>query len=114
MLIAIPKLQDLIADPTRVKDLPAEVVPELRAELARIDSLLLARLIATANSHVRRDESVTEEKLLTAEEAAPILGVKPRWLYRHAKKLSFARRLSRKVLRFEENGLRKWQERQRA
>jgi hypothetical protein len=114
MLIPIPKLQDLIADPSTVKDLPLEAVPVLRGELAKLDTLLLARLLSTVDRQVRREESMIEEKLLTAEQAALILGVTPRWLYGHAKKLPFARRLSPKVLRFSESGLRKWQGRQRA
>ena len=48
------------------------------------------------------------DRMLTAQEAAPLLGVTPRWLYAHAKTLPFARRLSRKALRFSEVGLRRW------
>jgi len=48
------------------------------------------------------------DRLLTPEEAASILGQNVRWLYRHANKLSFTRRISRKNLRFSEAGLRRW------
>jgi predicted DNA-binding transcriptional regulator AlpA len=50
-----------------------------------------------------------EDHLLTPEEAAEKLNVKLCWLYRHAKKLPFTRRLSRKALRFSEAGLLRWQ-----
>ena len=53
-------------------------------------------------------DSNKDDRLLTAEEAAAILGVTPRWLYRHAKGLPFAKRISRKCLRFVESGTRKW------
>lgn len=54
------------------------------------------------------------DRMLTAQEAAPLLGVTPRWLYDHARQLPFARRLSRKCLRFSEAGLLRHRERQRA
>jgi predicted DNA-binding transcriptional regulator AlpA len=49
------------------------------------------------------------DRLLTPTEAAAVLNVTPRWLYRHAKRLPFTRRLSRKALRFSEAGLSRWQ-----
>lgn len=51
------------------------------------------------------------DRLLTAEEAAAVLGVSRRWLYAHAGHLPFARHLSRRALRFSEAGLRRWIER---
>jgi hypothetical protein len=44
------------------------------------------------------------ERLLTPPEAAALLDVTVTWLYRHAGRLPFARRLSRKALRFSEPG----------
>lgn len=52
-----------------------------------------------------------DERLLTVGEAATLLGVAPRWLYRHASGLPFTRRLSPKALRFSESGLHRWLER---
>jgi len=49
-----------------------------------------------------------KDRLLTPKEAAEILGQNTKWLYRHAARLPFARRLSRKSLRFSEKGLRRW------
>jgi predicted DNA-binding transcriptional regulator AlpA len=46
------------------------------------------------------------DRLLDVHDAADLLGVKPRWLYRRAKSLPFAKRLSPGVLRFSEAGLR--------
>ena len=39
-----PELADLVADPSRVANLPLQAVPALRAELAKLDTLLLMRL----------------------------------------------------------------------
>lgn len=44
-LIATPKLAELFADSDKIALLPSETVPALRGELARLDSLLLARLL---------------------------------------------------------------------
>jgi excisionase family DNA binding protein len=53
-------------------------------------------------------QAAENDRSLTVEEAADRLGVSVNWLYRHAKKLPFSERISRKNLRFSEAGLRKW------
>jgi predicted DNA-binding transcriptional regulator AlpA len=58
---------------------------------------------ATGNNH-----QTESEQLLTPEQAAELIGVNSQWLYRHAEKLPFTRRISRKNLRFSEDGLRRW------
>src|SRR5687768_16486041 len=50
-----------------------------------------------------------EDRFLTTEEAAARLNVTLSWLYRHAGNLPSTRKLSRKVLRFSEAGLLRWQ-----
>ena len=44
-----------------------------------------------------------EDQLLTASEAAKLLHVSERWLYKHASKLPYAVRLSETVVRFSRN-----------
>ena len=56
-----------------------------------------------AGSHMQE-----EERLLNAEEAAKILNVSSDWLYRHAKKLPFTRKVGPKMLRFSHKGIVKW------
>jgi hypothetical protein len=58
-------------------------------------------------------EASGAEELLTVHEAAAMLKVTPRWLYRHAAKVPFSRKLSRKVLRFSRPALLRWLARQR-
>ena len=48
------------------------------------------------------------DKLLTPEEAAAVLGMSTKWLYRNAPKLPFTRKLGRKTLRFSQVGLQKY------
>ena len=61
------------------------------------------------NTHVGENDP-----LLTSEEAASYLNVKPRWLYRHANGLPFTKRLSRRKLRFSKAGLLRWRAAKRA
>ena len=49
-----------------------------------------------------------EDRLLDAEEAAKLLCVSEDWLYRHAKKLPFSRKLGPKLLRFSHLGITKY------
>lgn len=107
MHTAIPKLADLVADPCKAATLPQEAIPGLLGELEKLKAALWARLTAPQNGCGPVEPE--KDNLLKAEQAAPILGVTPRWLYRHSRQLPFARHLSRKVLRFSESGLRKWQ-----
>jgi hypothetical protein len=83
------------------------MLPEaLRAELKQ----LMREVLLELNEHNAR--GLEPDRLLTAEEAAAILGQAGhkgvRWMYRHAAKLPFTRRISRKNLRFSESGLRLW------
>jgi predicted DNA-binding transcriptional regulator AlpA len=48
------------------------------------------------------------DRLLSADEAATLLSVSPDWLYRHAKKLPFTRKLGPKMLRFSSHGIHKY------
>lgn len=47
----------------------------------------------------------TADELLTAEQAAERLGVSVDWLYRRTGRLPFARKLSRRVVRYSAAGL---------
>ena len=63
--------------------------------------------LATAQSN-GSNMMTTADTLLTAKETAILMNVTPRWLYRHAAKLPFTRRINRKTLRFSEAGIRRW------
>ena len=104
-------INDFLPNHERLNTLPPEEIPALLAQLAAIQSILAARLVAAPISASAPSSHPPEEsnQLLTAEDAAQMLRVTPRWLYRHANHLPFARRLSRKCLRFSEAGLRRWQ-----
>jgi predicted DNA-binding transcriptional regulator AlpA len=50
------------------------------------------------------------DRLLDPEEAAKLLSVSEDWLYHHAKKLPFTRKLGPRLLRFSYHGMIKWME----
>src|SRR6516165_12571188 len=82
-MVAVPQLADLIADPGNVAIVPLEAVPALRAELAKLDSLLLMRL-SFPQGNRGADRSVDGERLLTVGQAAEMLHTSTDYLYRHA------------------------------
>jgi predicted DNA-binding transcriptional regulator AlpA len=78
----------------------------LLCQISALQTALAVRLMAPA-APARPNEPTGDDRLLTAEEAAKILGVTVRWIYRH-QRLPFIRKLSRKVLRVSEVALRRW------
>ena len=48
------------------------------------------------------------DHLLDANEAAKLLSISPDWLYRHAGRLPFTRKLGPKMLRFSYQGIQKY------
>ena len=79
------------------------------APVAAIYEAILADLVPLCpNGAGKAPGPKATEQLLTAHEAAERLHVTPRWLYRHAPTLPFARRLGAKTLRFDADGVAKW------
>ena len=110
------RAQQLLADLVeQVNDLPPE---EVRRLLVRISAVLVAVAARTDTSTTdgpagSPEESNAADRLLTVAEAAQRLGTTERWLYSNHHRLPFARKLSRKALRFSEKGLERWLERNR-
>jgi predicted DNA-binding transcriptional regulator AlpA len=57
-----------------------------------------------------RDQSDRNDELLTVKQAAELLHMSESWVYRHADRLPFTRRLSPKALRFSKKGLIKYRD----
>jgi predicted DNA-binding transcriptional regulator AlpA len=72
--------------------------------MANIDDVLrqIIREELAALQFTKRD-APEEDQLLTASEAAKLLHVSERWLYKHALTLPYAVRLSETVVRFSRN-----------
>lgn len=110
------ELATLAADPARVDEVQAEALPALIGETEALRARLWARLQAASSPAVAASPARPTDqpdRMLTAEEAAELLGVSKRWIYRKAEELPFTRRLSENTLRFSERGLNRWKERKR-
>ena len=111
-------LATLAADPERIESLPPDALPGLIGEAAALQARLWARLqSAGAPGGASPDQKATPEgdELLTAAQAAALLGVDRRWVYRKAKAgaLPFTRKLSSGTVRFSSRGLERWKEARR-
>lgn len=112
------ELARLAAALSAVDEVPAPQVPSLLFQLAAAQtalvaaqSNLLARMLSSSDSGTAAGD---DDRWLSADEAAEVLKVDRKWLYRRVKSLPFSRRLSRKKLLFSEVGLREWMATRRA
>ena len=68
----------------------------------------LKSLVREAVTEATKGQTGGEDRLLEAEEASKILSVSEDWIYRHARRLPFTRKLGPKMLRFSLQGIQKW------
>ena len=79
------------------RTLPSEQLPRFLGDLEEVRATALMRLSAPV-------AAVQHDQLLNVEEAAVRFGMSRDYLYRHAAKLPFTRRVGRKVL-FSSQGM---------
>jgi len=96
-------LAEIVSHPTLIETPAPGAVADLRGDLARIDSLLLARLMSPNG----RAEAAQSDRRLSVEEAATKMCVSRDYLYRHADSLPFTVRVGR-GLGFSEQGIERW------
>ena len=101
-------LNALLADPSRAIQTSREEAVALLATLAALQVALLRAACSPAEAQHRKLEGAEQDRMLDVEEAAEVLGVTKRWLYRHAKQLPFTRPISRKIVRFSRGGITRW------
>ena len=101
-------LESLICAPGAAEKVPVAQIPFLLERLAGLQQRLSFRLVRSAETSMQPRCPVDEPRLLKVGQVAEILGVSARWLYERADQLPFARKLSKKALRFSEAGLRRW------
>jgi predicted DNA-binding transcriptional regulator AlpA len=105
MLTEVPTLDALSKDPDSILSISPAVALQLLAKVVSLQTLLLARAMAPGtNGH---EPASSDDRLLTAAEAAEHLGHSVDWIYRNAKILPFTVRTGRD-LRFSAAGLAKW------
>jgi predicted DNA-binding transcriptional regulator AlpA len=88
--------------------LTAKEFPEAAGELERIKSSAWLRLVGEAKGEDPPPEKIDDGRWIEVGEAAQISGMSQRWFYDNWEGLPFARKLSRKALRFHEPRLRRW------
>ena len=104
---------ELVTNPDKVHQLTPQEAMTILPSVAGLYAMLQARASSNENMLVRRQQVVERDRLLTPQETAMRIGTDVRWVYRHAGKWPFTRRLSRKKLRFSEAGLNRWLETRR-
>jgi predicted DNA-binding transcriptional regulator AlpA len=104
-----PGLHDLLEHPELITSIPLDTIPAILGDIEAFRIRLLARLITSQTPTTPTDETAQPtDRLLDPAQAAALMGVKIRWLYQHHRTLPFARKLSRRALRFDEAGLHRW------
>ena len=79
-LATVPTLAEILADPGRATALPKEAIPQLRGELARLDTILLGRLLTENGT---QSANADRDRLLDVDEASKKLGLSRDALYRN-------------------------------
>ena len=90
---------------TAASDVPTTDVPELAGRLEALKVRLVLGLQASAAAPA--GEKGDDDRLLNAQQAAALLGVKKSWIFDHSRELSPVR-LPGRLLRFSESKLRRW------
>ena len=91
-------LAEIFADPSVMETMTVEGVASARGELARLDSLLLARLMSANGGLTLRPPS---DRRLSVAEAGEKLRVSKDCLSRHANRLPFTVRIGRGIEFYE-------------
>ncbi len=99
--VNIPTVAELIQDPAKAMTLPPETAKALWLDLLSLEKALAMRALMVV------EKPHQEDRLLTVEQAADILGKTTDWLYRRADDLPFTIREGR-LLRFSHNGIQKY------
>lgn len=114
-LFVVPGLDDIARDFRCLSEVNGTVLAALGTSAAAVSS-------AISNENLRRAVQASDsphaegsdDRLLTADEAAALLGLTPAQVKRRASGYSFTRKLGHRTLRFSEAALRRWIERKRA
>jgi hypothetical protein len=103
-LTAVPTLDQLKLDPSKVSGLPPAVARALLVEIATIQPLLMCQAFGMTETG---EPTVVSDDLLTVEQVTQRFGVTQRWLYRHKKHLPHCQP-TRKVILFPAKKLERW------
>jgi hypothetical protein len=112
----MPTHAELLETPERALELAPVEAATMLARVGALEAMLRARLAMPPGDRPDpADLGDGRGRWMTPEEAAPVAGVSRRVIYGWSRRTDwrgFTRRLSRKVLRIEERGFRRWLDRQ--
>ncbi len=103
-LFVVPRLEELVADPSRAGVLDAHTARVLRTQAITALNVLNGHDLDITRAEIEGHGQQQRDRLLNIDQAAEKLGRKKDWLYRHHKELSFTVRHG-KLLRFSELGV---------
>src|SRR5262245_5539487 len=110
-------LSTLKERPEAAASVSPQIIPALvaalaseQATLSALQAVLSARLLSARDAA----HAEAEDRLLTADQVAAVLGVPKRWVQRRARRLPFARMISDHAVRYSAAGLKRWLEHRRA
>jgi predicted DNA-binding transcriptional regulator AlpA len=101
-------IRAVLGDPAKATEVPPSHVPAVLGQLAELQAIFLARLMAGANGAMPLMSA--PDSNLDIEEAARRLGVSVAYLYRNAGRLPFTVRIGRRLL-FSVEGMERWNRR---
>ncbi len=87
---------------------PPEEIPAILGELRRLEATLWSRMTSAAASDGQPEAPANPDRWLKVEDAAAIANIPATWFYRNWKRLRFAKKISHRMLRLSEAGLRRW------
>lgn len=112
----LPSLDEIAREPQRLDGLDLITLSALALRANAVAGAIATRLLVhTAGKPAEaRVEPPADDRLLKPAEAAVLLRVTPRWIYRNAAKLPFVRRVGPRALLCSERGLKKYLARRQA
>ena len=99
-----PTLEELAVDPSKALVLDAHSAQVLTTTALAALNTLNSRQLSLAAVQGNSSNSIAYDRLMNVKEAGEKLGVKPDWLYRRHRRLSFTVRQGR-MIRFSELGI---------
>lgn len=104
---SVPSLAEVQQDPVLLEGLSVTAIVALRRQVSHLAADLDAAFCQAIGQTTRHNPptETPSDRLLTPEAAAERFGVTKRWLLDHADQIPGVRRLSRKIVRFNERHL---------
>lgn len=101
----VPSLAQVQEDSTILDGLSLTIILDLRRQVSHLAADLDAAFSSAMTQVSKQDDHPKPDRLLTPEAAAERFGVTKRWLLDHADEIPGVKRLSRKIVRFNERRL---------